>query len=201
MPALRSLALPIAAAASMLGLLFACSERPTNFPDRDSVIAAQAEWCAALARLQRAGANWEHMNACKAAYPTASPTYLRAMTSCFSRRMEAATESSPDRSQIILECNDEVAVNINPDDPAAKPVLDSRCARMVRCERIPVETCKAGFSKLESAQRAMFTTIYNAAGRYEIIDCFENASCTDNEEAGRQACYKPTSDALLWFPD
>ncbi|HTN84060.1 MAG TPA: hypothetical protein VL242_10250 [Sorangium sp.] len=201
MPALRSLALPIAVAASMLGLLTACSERPTSFPDRDGVIAAQAEWCAALAKLQRAGASWEHMNACKAAYPTSSPTYLRAMTSCFSRRMEAATESSPDRSQIILECNDEVAVNINPDDPVAAPVLESRCARMLRCERVPIPTCKATYGKLESAQRAMFSTIYNATGRYEIMDCFDNASCTDNEEAGRQACYKPTSDALLWFPD
>jgi len=200
MPALRSLALPIAVAASMLALN-ACSERPTSFPDRDGVIAAQAEWCAALAKLQRAGASWEHLNACKAAYPTASPTYLRAMTSCFSRRMEAATESSPDRSQIILECNDEVAVKINPDEPEAAPVIESRCARMARCERVPVHACKSAFGKLESAQRAMFTTIYNATGRYEIIDCLENASCTDNEEAGRQACYKPTSDALLWFPD
>lgn len=201
MPALRSLALPIAVAASMLGSLTACSERPTSFPDRDGVIAAQAEWCAALAKLQRAGASWEHLNACKAAYPTSSPTYLRAMTSCFSRRMEAATESSPDRSQIILECNDEVAVKINPDEPTAKQVLDSRCARMARCEKIPVADCKTAFSKLEAAQRVMFTTIYNGAGRYEIIDCLDNASCTDNEEAGRQACYKPTSDALLWFPD
>ncbi|WP_437669663.1 hypothetical protein [Sorangium sp. So ce131] len=201
MPALRSLALPIAVAASMFGLLTACPQRPTNFPDRDGVIAAQAEWCAALAKLQRAGKSWEHMNACKAAFPTASPTYLRAMTSCFSRRMEAATESSPDRSQIILECNDEVAVNINPDDPVAKPVVEARCARMLRCENVPVATCKSAFSKLESAQRAMFTTIYNASGRYEIVDCLETASCTDNEEAGRQACYQPTSDALLWFPD
>jgi hypothetical protein len=200
MLALRSLALPIAVAASMLALTD-CSERPTSFPDRDGVVAAQAEWCAALAKLQRAGASWEHLSACKAAYPTASPTYLRAMTSCFSRRMEAATESSPDRSQIILECNDEVAVNISPDDPSAAPVIESRCARMARCEKVPVAACKSAFSKLEGAQRAMFTTIYNAAGHYEIIDCLESASCTDNEEAGRQACYKPASDALLWFPD
>lgn len=201
MPALRSLALPIAVAASMLGLLSACPARPTNFPDRGPVAAAQAEWCAALARLHRAGNSWEHMSACKAAYPTSSPAYLRAMTKCFSRRMEAAAESSPDRDQIILECNDEVAVTLNPDEPSAKPIIEARCARMLRCENVPIAVCKEAFNKLESAQRVMFTTIYNDGGRYEIIDCLDNASCTDNEEAGRQACYKPTSDELLWFPD
>lgn len=185
----------------MLGALFACAGRPASFPDRDGVLAAQAEWCDALAKLHRAGGAWEHLAACKATYPTSSPTYLRAMTSCFSRRWEAAADQSPDRNQIILECNDEVIVNISPDDPSAKPVLDARCSRMQRCENVPVNACHAAFAKLESAQRAMFATIYNAGGRYEIIDCLETASCTDDEEAGRQACYKPVSEALLWFPE
>ncbi len=201
MPALRFLASHLAGAASMLGLLFACSGQPTNFPVRDGVMAAQAEWCASLAKLQRAGNSWEHLAACKAAYPTSSPAYLRAMTGCFSRRTEAAGDSGSDRTQIILECNDEVAVTMRPDDAAARPVIDARCSRMQRCEQVPDSVCRSGFSKLEAAQQAMFTTIYNAMGRHEIIDCLLNASCTDDEEAGRQACYKPTSDQLLWFPD
>jgi hypothetical protein len=201
MPAVRSLATHLVVAASILGSLLACSGRPTNFPDRDGVVAAQAEWCAALAKLQRAGNSWEHLASCKSAYPTSSPTYLRGMTKCFSRRMEVAGDDTSDRSQVIIaECNEEVAVTLNADDPASASVIDARCSRMTRCESIPVATCKAGFNKLESAQRVMFTSAFNALGRYEIADCLESASCTDDEEAGREACYKPVAQELLWFP-
>jgi hypothetical protein len=122
------------------------------------------------------------------------------MTKCFTRRLEAAGDQAPDRSQLISECNDEVVLNINENEAVAKDVVDARCARMTRCERIPPDECRAGFAKLEAAQRALFTIVYNATGRYEITDCLESASCTDNEEAGREACYKPVADKLLWFP-
>lgn len=187
-------------AASMFGSLSACSGRPTSFPDRDGVVAAQSDWCAALAKLQRAGSSWEHLASCKAAYPTSSPEYLRGMTKCFTRRMEVAGDDAPDRSLVITECNEEVAAALKADDPAVKPVIDARCSRMNRCENIAVATCKSGFSKLEAAQRVMFTSAFNALGRYEITDCLESASCTDDEDAGREACYKPVAQELLWFP-
>ena len=184
-------------AASAIG---ACSSGPANFPDRDAVVAAQAVWCDELARVLAGGASWEHLAACKVAYPTASPGYLRLMSKCFTRRLEAAGDNAPDHSQLITECNEEVTVNLNESEAAAKGLVSSRCARMLRCEGIPAAECQAGFGKLEAAQRALFTTIYNAAGQAEIADCLDSASCTDNEDAGREACYAPVAENLLWFP-
>ncbi|MCC6555395.1 MAG: hypothetical protein IT372_20735 [Polyangiaceae bacterium] len=191
----------LTAAALAAGALGACSGGPAKAPDRDAVVAAQAEWCDGLARVIGGGPSWEHLAECKAAYPTASPGYLRLMTKCFTRRLEAAGDEAPDRSQLVAECNDEVLVHLTEDEAAARDVVEARCARMTRCESVPAAECRAAFAKLDSSQRALFTTAYNAAGRYEVADCLGSASCTDNEEAGREACYKPVAEKLLWFPD
>lgn len=184
------------------GAIAACSSAaPANYPDRDAVVAAQAVWCDELGRVLGGGPKWEHLAACKAAFPTASPGYLRQMAKCFSRRLEAAGDTAPDHTQLISECNEEVTVNLREEEAAARSLVDARCTRMQRCESIPPTECQAGFAKLDAPQRALFTVIYNAAGRAEIIDCLQSASCTDNEEAGREACYKPVADKLLWFPD
>jgi hypothetical protein len=195
----RHVAALLAASASA-AVLGACSGGPASFPDRDAVTAAQAVWCDELARVLGGGPKWEHLAACKDAYPTASPGYLRLMAKCFIRRLEAAGDEAPDHTQLIADCNEEVTVNLTEDEAAAQDVVDARCARMLRCETVPVVECKTAFAKLETAQRAMFTTIYNAGGRHEIADCLDSASCTDNEEAGREACYQPVAEKLLWFP-
>ncbi|AKT42007.1 hypothetical protein [Chondromyces crocatus] len=183
-----------------VGAVGACGGGPSNFPDRDAVTAAQAVWCDALAKVLGGGPKWEHLAACKAAYPTASPGYLRQMAKCFPRRLEAAGDDKTDRAQLISECNDEVIGSINEPEAAAQDLIEARCARMFRCENVPAAECKAGFTKLDGSQRVLLTTVYNGAGRYEIADCLDTASCTDNEIAGRDACYKPVTDKLLWFP-
>ena len=188
------------ASAIVAGALGACGGGPAQFPDRDAVTAAQAVWCDALAKVLGGGPKWEHLAACKAAYPTSSPGYLRQMAKCFPRRLEAAGDEAPERSQIVALCNSEIAGSINEPEAQAQDLMESRCARMFRCENIPPAECKAGFAKIESEQRVMLTTSYNGAGRYEIADCLDTASCTDNEVAGRDACYKPVTDKLLWFP-
>jgi hypothetical protein len=190
----------LAVATSAAAVLGACSAGPSSFPDRDAVTAAQAVWCDELGRVLGGGAPWEHLAACKGAYPTASAGYLKLMAKCFTRRLEAAGDEAPDHTQLIADCNEEVTVNLTEDEAAATDVVEARCARMLRCEEVPQAECKAAFAKLETAQRALFTTIYNAAGRYEIADCLDSASCTDNEEAGREACYQPVAEKLLWFP-
>lgn len=200
----RSWARPIVAALAAVVTapfaLGACSQGPRIFPDRDGVVAAQVGWCDGLARVLGGGSSWEHLAACKAAYPTGSAGYLSLMTKCFTRRVEAAGKDTPDRSRIIDECNDEILVKMTPDEAAVRDLIEARCLRMTRCERIPAAECKAGFAKLDAAQRTLLTSVYNAAGRYEIIDCLDTASCTDNEDAGRAACYKPAAEKLLWFP-
>lgn len=195
----RAAALLLLGAAVPAGALPACSKSRASYPDHDAVVAAQAVWCDELGRVL-GGGKWEHLADCKAAYPTASPGYLRGMSKCFTRRLEAAGDEAPDHTQLISECNEEVTVDLKEDEAAARDLVDSRCARMLRCENVPPAECQAAFARLESAQRALFTVIYNGAGRSEIAECLDTASCTDNEEAGREACYKPVADKLLWFP-
>ena len=60
-------------------------------------------------------------------------------------------------------------------------------------ERVAIE-------KLDGPSRAEITMKYNAAALHEVADCLGSASCTDDEDAARAACYKPVADKLLWFP-
>jgi hypothetical protein len=170
------------------------------FPGKPDVVAAQAAWCESMAKLQGSPDKWEHMSDCKGADSSASAAYLRAMTACFKTRVEAAGDAPPDNSQIVVECNEEVAQQLPLDQGMGKEVLDARCARMLRCEKVADEDCRAGIDKLESAQRALFTTTYNPPALHEVADCLESKGCTDDEEAARDACYKPEADKLLWFP-
>jgi hypothetical protein len=71
---------------------------------------------------------------------------------------------------------------------------------MHKCEKVEVAECKAGVDKLETAQKALLTSIYNAPALHEIADCLGSSSCTEDEEKARDACYKPLAEKLLWFP-
>jgi hypothetical protein len=182
-------------------LLAACAGgAAAKFPDAPGVSTAQAGWCAALAKLEGGGPTWEHAAACRAAYPTASAQYLKGMTKCLVARTEAAGAKAPDRSQLLAECNDEVTVALRPDDASAREVLAARCARMERCEKVSVDDCKKAIDRLETAVRATFTIVYNQGALHEIAGCLESSSCKPDEDAAREACYKPLNDKLFWFP-
>ncbi len=197
---------PILAASAALAvalplLLAACAGGPgANYPDRPGISTAQASWCAALAKLDGAGDKWDHAASCRSAFPTASAQYLKGMTKCLVARTEAAGAKAPDRSQLLGECNDEVTVALRPDEASAREVLAARCARMDRCEKISVDDCKKAIDKLESAVRATFTIVYNQAALHEIAGCLESSGCKPDEDAAREACYKPLNDKLFWFP-
>jgi hypothetical protein len=171
-----------------------------SYPDRPGVSTAQAGWCAALAKLDGAGSSWEHAAACRAAFPTASAQYIKGMTKCLVARTEAAGKNAPDRSQLLAECNDEVTVGLRPDEASAREVLEARCARMERCEKVARPECKAALDRLETAVRATFTITYNQAALHEVAGCLASSSCRDDEDAAREACYKPATEKLLWFP-
>ena len=171
-----------------------------NFPERPDVTQAEAGWCKALAKIQGKEEGWEHMAECKAFRTTASAAYLRGMTKCFFSRLESLGDSAPDQTQIATECNDEVTLGLPADDLAGRDVITARCERMQRCEKVTSEDCRAGVEKLESAQRALFTTTYNSGALRDVADCLSSKSCSDNEEAARDACYKPAADKLLYFP-
>jgi hypothetical protein len=191
-----------AAALGLFAVAAAACTGPANYPDRSDVSAAQTEWCTALAKSEGQGPSWEHFEHCRTAYPAASAPYIRGMQKCFFERVTASREggdAAVDRSQMLQDCNEKVLLDLPESGPGVEEVLDARCERIARCEKSDFAECKAAFKRLEAAQQAQFTTVYNGAALHEIASCL-SGGCSDNEEAARDACYKPLNDKLLWFP-
>ena len=184
----------------ILGVGAAACGGPASYPDGNAVVAAQAGWCNALAKLSGAGDGWESMAACKAALPASSAGYLRAMTKCFPDRRRAAGDSGPDNWAVAGECRDEVLVRMRIDESTAKEYLDAHCDRAARCEKVSGPDCVAALQKLEGAQRAQIYGVYNGAALHTIASCIRSTSCGTDEDAARDQCYKPLADKLLWFP-
>lgn len=198
MKALRSLPLVLVAVAAVA----ACGGGGSgaSFPGSSDVAAAQAKWCDALAKAVGGGASWEHLADCKSAASTGSPLYIRGMTKCFPARLEQLGKDAPDYTQILTECSDEVTVALQADEASAPELVGARCDRMARCEKVDGKECRAAFERLETAQKALLTTVYNAGAQHEIASCLGDKSCGDDEEGARESCYKPVSARLLYFP-
>jgi hypothetical protein len=189
----------VAAAFAILGA--ACTGGPgASYPDNNGVVAAQAVWCDMLAKLRKEPGEWSRFAECKAVFPTASAPYLKGMTECFFERVQADGDNAPDNSTIVDECNSKAVAFMQGDESAGAEAIEARCKRMERCEKVAPPECKMALEKLESGVRAEFTTKYNRAALHEVADCLSSASCTDNEDAARDACYKPAVEKLLWFP-
>jgi len=198
-PATLLTALALAATAA-LGLAACSGGGPANYPDQKGVTTAQAEWCDTLAKVRKEPGPWGRLGECKGAFPTASAAYLKGMAKCFFERVQRDGDDAPDNSTVVDECNNEAVAYMVGDEGAGAEVIAARCKRMERCEKVVVAECKTAIEKLESATRAELTTKYNAAALHEVADCLGSASCTDDEDSARAACYKPVSGKLLWFP-
>lgn len=173
----------------------------TSFPDRPALVTAQAEWCNTLAKLEAKGGTWEPLADCKKALPTSSPAYLKAMTSCYEARVEAAGEGGIDRGALMAECNDEASLKLDAASAMQSDVIAARCERMEKCEKVAPTDCKAGIEGLETAQKAMLTSTYNPPALGEVADCLRSKGCSDDEEKVRDACYEKVSQKLVWFPN
>ena len=195
----QTLAVIAAALVSALGAA-ACSGGPANFPDKNGVVAAEASWCDTLAKMRKEPGEWGRLADCKAAYPTASGPFLKGMAKCFFERVQRDGENAPDNTIIVEECNAEAVAFMTGDEAAGAEVIDARCKRMERCEKVAVPECKTAIEKLESGTRAEITTKYNGAALHDVADCLGSASCTDDEDSARAACYKSAAEKLLWFP-
>lgn len=172
---------------------------PASYPDRGAVEGAQNAWCDALAKMN--GGKWEHVAACKAAYPTASAVYLKGMAKCVPAHKESYGDKAVDIGHLIAECRDEVTVKMSVEDAAFAEAIDARCERASRCEKVAIPECVAAVKKLESSQRAIFYGIYNGAALHNVSDCLKSSSCGADEDAARGTCYKPVEDKLLWLPN
>lgn len=182
-----------------VALTLACT--PATYADKSAVESAQKGWCDSLAKLNGAPGTWEHLAACKAAYPTSSAPYLRAMTKCFAQRKEAGGAKGPDTGHIVAECNDEVSIKMSVDDAAFGEAIDGRCERALRCEKVSIPECIAAVKKLESSQRALLYGQYNGSALHSVADCMKGSACGADEDGARAACYKPVEGKLLWFPN
>lgn len=191
----------LAAALATAVLGSACSGGlGASYPDRDAVAAAQAGWCDMLAKLRKETGEWSRLAECKGAYPTSSAPYLKGMTECYFERIQAEGENAPDNTTIVDECNSKAVAFMTGDEKAGAEAIDARCKRMERCEKVAVAECQTAIEKLESGTRAEITTKFNRAALHEVADCLGSASCTDDEDTARAACYKPANEKLLWFP-
>lgn len=186
------------AAAALLAA--ACSGGPASYPDKNSVATAQAEWCDMLAKIRKEPGEWSRLGECKGFFPTASAPYIKGMSKCFFDRVQRDGDSAPDNTTVVDECNTEAVAYMLGDESSGAEAVDARCKRMERCEKVAPAECKTAIEKLESGTRAEITTKYNRASLHEVAECLSSASCTDDEDSARAACYKPAADKLLWFP-
>jgi hypothetical protein len=197
----RSLVYALSGSLALITSFAACGGGlSASFPDASTVVSGEAIWCKGLAKAHGEGDKWSHMSACQAAFPSSSSAYLKGMAKCFPDRVTQAGEKAADNQQLITDCNDTVTAGMNADDANFQELIEARCKRAERCEKTPFGECKTAFSHLETAQKATLTSVYNYAALHEIASCLGSASCSDNEDEARAACYKPQSDKLLWFP-
>ena len=187
-------------AATLPIAITACGGGGAGYPDSNDVTAAQSAWCAALAKVDGAGDKWSSMSACKAAYPTASAAFLRGLTKCYVVRRQSAGDTAPDNTQILADCTDDVTVNMPSDTSAGREALAARCVRMERCEKVAIPECMAAIDKLEAATRILISTRFNGAALHQVSECLASKSCAANEDEPREACFKPATEKLLWFP-
>ena len=183
--------------------LAACGGGGAGYPDSDDVTAAQAAWCAALAKVDGAGDKWGSMSACKSAYPTASAAFLRGLTKCYVARRQASGDAAPDNTQILADCTDDVTVNMPSDTSAGHEALAARCTRMERCEKVAPAECKAAIDKLEAATRVLISTRFNGAAprnvstrlRQRLIEFYDVIGMT--AAAGARPSSPSTGNGLM----
>jgi len=181
-------------------LVLAACGGPSTAADQSAVQAAENGWCQGLAKQSGSASGWEHMAACQGAYPSSSAAYLRGMTKCIAARKESYGDKAPDTGHLVAECNDEVTTKITVDDSGFQEAIDARCERASRCESVPIPDCVAAVKKLETSQRAQLYGMYNAGAVHTLAECLRSSACRADEDRGREACYKPLEDKLLWFP-
>ena len=206
MVVVRSLAL-----ATSLSLAASACGSPASFPGRPEVTAAQGEWCDSLAKISGYGAAWEPLDDCKAAVPSASPAYLRAMTRCLAQgpfahfveidppvRMEALSRTSEVHRQMVRDCHEEVAANLGPDPKASEAAISKLCRRAELCGG-SAPSCRDEVAKRAEPERAFITAVYNEGSRGEIAACLDGGCQAEDKEA-REGCFRVAKERLLWFP-
>jgi hypothetical protein len=145
-----------------------------------------------------AGGNWDKAGECRAAHPAASAAFLKALTKCYAERRESYGDAAPDPGSLVAECRDEVLLTLPASDANSAGLVEVRCARQQRCEKVAPADCKASFAKLDAAQRAMMSTMYDGRALSEIADCLASAPCKDDGDEDR--CYASVADELVYYP-
>lgn len=174
----------------------ACKGGYASYPDASNVAQAQAAWCASLAKVIKD----VDVAGCKSSTSTASAAFLKGMAKCFPQRLTELGDKAPDQNVLVSECTESVTVSMTADESQYGELIAAHCKRAAKCEKTTVDECKASISKLETAQRAKMTSMYNYGALHQIADCLESSSCKEDEGAAHDACYAPLAQKLLWFP-
>lgn len=192
---------PLAIAATVSLLVSACGgPPPAASPDTDAIVRAQAQWCSMLARVAGNETGWSDLDTCKAARPAGSASFIKLAAKCYEERTQTYGSNAPDTRLLADECKDEVVFKLPDDGGKSRFVLDARCERMARCEKVPMDECKGALDRLEPSQLSVFTTMFNLTALNEIKACLDGEDCTQDEDAMRTKCYEEASQQLLWFP-
>lgn len=192
---------PLAIATTVALVASACAgPPPAATPDTDAVVRAQAQWCSMLARVAGNETGWSDLDTCKAARPAGSAAFIKLAAKCYEERTQTYGENAPDTRLLADECKDEVVFKLPDDGGKSRFVLDARCERMTRCEKVPMDECKGALDRLEPSQLSVFTTMFNLTALNEIKACLDSEDCTTDEDAVRTKCYEEPSQKLLWFP-
>jgi hypothetical protein len=172
---------------------------PVAAVDIDAVASAQQGWCEMLARVAGHEKDWSELAACKAATPAGSAAFVKLATKCYEGRVESYGANAPDQRLMADECKDEVVFQLPDDGGRSRFVVEARCERMLRCEKVAKDECLGALDRLDPSQLAVFTKMYNMTALGEVKRCLED-DCSGDEEAARTACYEPLGKRLLWFP-
>ncbi|MCC6523911.1 MAG: hypothetical protein IT373_14730 [Polyangiaceae bacterium] len=189
--------------------LGACPSRPAVYPDDDAVALAQKEWCRMLGRMEleresrpvhEVSGGWRHQAACEAARPSASADFLARVTPCYERHLREGGDAALDGQAILADCAEQILVVADPGDTSGLDLVQARCERAERCEKVPLADCLRTFAALSGGQRAGLTTMYSLAAQSEIAACLRDGACAKKgEDAARDACYAPARKRRVWF--
>lgn len=177
----------------------ACGGPGGSGADRDVVRAGLSAWCDSLGRVRAPGGTWDKLGDCKSFPTAASGAYLKLMGKCYEGRVKDGGDKAPDDQQLVTDCLDDVLFKMPVDDGTEREVLDARCERMERCEKVSRDECMTAVRGIQASSRASFTTIYNQGALSEVASCLRGSSCTDDEDAARDKCYQKVSGKMLYF--
>lgn len=183
---------------ALLGCACGGVQAPSSYSDHDAVVAAQAKWCATVAKLY--GDKWSDSAACEAAYPAGSAPFLTLMGDCYVQQVAEIHEHRIGTEALRRACTDMVLESSDPGDISDNAVIGARCDRMQRCQEVSRSSCLGILEQLSNTQRSGLTAMYNLRAQAQVAACLDGTPCDRNEDKVHAACYDQVFAERVWEP-